>query len=219
MSQAIKAIIFDVGGVLVRTEDSRPRRRLAAKLNLSINELYDLVFSTQTWDQAQRGKITNTAHWQEVGRQIGLTRPEEVKAFRADFFAGDRLDQKLLDFILELRTRYKVAILSNAPGNLRNWIAREWEIPDDTFAAIVISGEEGVMKPHPQIYRVVLRRLGVTPSEAIFVDDMARNVSAAAQMGIHAVHYVTRESAIAQIKALLTKASSDATPDLTIPLE
>jgi HAD superfamily hydrolase (TIGR01509 family) len=59
------------------------------------------------------------------------------------------------------------------------------------FDVVVCSGEEGVAKPDPTIYRLALDRLGVEPGEAVFVDDSRGHVAAARELGIHAIHFTT----------------------------
>jgi len=205
MGKFVKAVIFDVGGVLVRTEDPAPRERLAAEHGLSVKELYDIVFGSDTWGLVQLGSITSDDHWQAVGHRMGLVRPDGANAFRAAFFAGDRLDRELLDLIRQLRARYKIALLSNAPGNLRHWIVREWEVPVNTFDEIVVSAEEGIMKPDPEIYCIALDRLGVLPQEAIFVDDFVENVEAARALGIKAIHFTSPEALRTELDSLLVE--------------
>ena len=218
MCNRIKAIIFDIGGVLVCTEDPAPRQRLAVDLGLSLEALYDIVFDSDTWNLAQTGRIANDDHWQAVGHGLGLAWPDEVIAFRTAFFAGDRLDREMLTLIQRLRGRCKTALLSNAPANLRRWIAEAWDIPpDDTFDEIVVSAEVGVMKPDPEIYRIALARLDVAPQEAIFVDDQARNVTSAARLGIHAVHHLSCERTATQIQALLGEHPLEMMVDMPIP--
>ena len=197
----IKALIFDVGGVLVRTEDPAPRQQLAARLGLSLRELYDAVLNNDTWNQVQLGHITNDEHWQAVGRQLGLTWPDQVNDFRTTFFSGDRLDRELLAFITNLHTWYKIALLSNAPANLHDWIANEWNIALDTFDEIIVSAQEGIMKPDPEIYRIALTKLNVAPHEAIFVDDFAENVKAAQALGIKAIHFISPEQLLAELNS------------------
>lgn len=201
MCKPIKAIIFDVGGVLVRTEDPTPRRQLAADLAMSLDALCGIVFGSDIWNLVQTGRITNDDHWRVVGRCLGLAWPDKVIAFRTAFFSGDRLDRDLISFIRRLRPRYKIALLSNAPGNLRPWIAEEWGVPDDTFDEIVVSAEEGIAKPDPEIYRVTLARLNVAPHEAIFVDDFVENVEAARALGIKAIHFTSPEALMTQLDA------------------
>jgi epoxide hydrolase-like predicted phosphatase len=201
MANPIRALIFDVGGVLVRTEDPTPRQQLAAKLNLSVRALYSVAFGGDTWRQVQLGRVADDEHWRAVGHRLGLAWPDEVHAFRETFFEGDRLDRQLIELIVQLRDRYKVALLSNAPANLRRWIVDEWDIPPDTFDAIVISAEQGVMKPDPEIYRVALARLDVAPHEAIFVDDFVENIKAARMLGIEAIHFTSPEVLVEELES------------------
>ena len=201
MPSPIKALIFDMGGVLVRTEDPAPRQQLAADLNLSLETRYDYVFGSDTWNLAQLGRITSDDLWQAVGRRLGLAWPDRVDAFRTAFFAGDRLDRNLIALIQRLRGRYKTALLSNALSDLRRWIAKEWNIPADTFDEIVVSAEEGIAKPNPEIYRLTLARLDVAPNEAIFVDDFVENVEAARALGIKAIHFTSPEALVTQLNA------------------
>ena len=209
MLDPIKAVIFDVGGVLVRTEDPGPRQRLAEDLNLPLEVLYDVAFGGETWNQVQTGRIPNDNHWQAVGRRLGLAWPDEVLDFRTTFFAGDRLDRDLIALIRRLRPRFKTALLSNAPGNLRHWIASQWNVPDDTFDEIVVSAEVGVMKPDPEIYRIALARLDVAPRQAIFVDDSVENVAAAQALGIKAIHFVSPEALVREFKSRIEVAADD----------
>jgi putative hydrolase of the HAD superfamily len=73
----------------------------------------------------------------------------------------------------------------------------------DAFDVSMFSYEVGMAKPDPSIYYLILNRLHVAPSEAIFVDDFSANIQAASEVGIHAVHFLNREQAIAEIRGLL----------------
>lgn len=183
----IQAIIFDVGGVLIRTQDHEPRRRLEQWLNLGYREAEEIVFSSVDGTAAQQGEISDVELWQRIARQFDLE-PEELDEFRRGFWAGDVLDQEMVDLIRRLHMTYQTAIISNATDNLRRLLTEEHQIAD-AFDLIVCSAEENVMKPHPEIYRRTLSRLGRKPQETIFVDDSPTNVSAARQLGMHAVHY------------------------------
>jgi putative hydrolase of the HAD superfamily len=59
----------------------------------------------------------------------------------------------------------------------------------------VTSAEIGVMKPDPRIYQVALDRLGLSPPEAVFVDDFIENVEAARRLGMGGVHFVEPDQA------------------------
>jgi epoxide hydrolase-like predicted phosphatase len=201
-TQAIRALIFDFGGVLVRTESQEPREQLAEKLGLSRQSLEEIVFDSSESLLLQLGRISYDERWQQTGQTLGLDSPDELRAFRRDFFSGDALDTELVTHIRRARRHYKTALLSNASASLAKLIRSQFQITD-CFDEIVISGLVGVMKPDPEIYRLVLNGLRIAPHEAIFVDDMKENVRAAADMGIHAIQFRTREELLTAIGRLL----------------
>lgn len=199
-SPPLRAVIFDLGGVLLRTEDPAPREALARRLGLSRRALEDLVFNSPAGRQAQRGEISPEALWEHVRERLGLP-PAQLPAVQHAFWEGDRLDAALVDFIRRLRPRFRTALLSNAWRDLRAQLPR-WGLAD-AFDQVVVSAEEGVMKPDPRIYHVTLERLGVLPAEAVFVDDFPRNVEGARRLGMYAIHFRHREQALAELRRLL----------------
>jgi epoxide hydrolase-like predicted phosphatase len=198
---AIQAIIFDLGGVLVRTEDSAPREKLARRLGLGRAELEELAFGGTSGIQAQRGEIDIDQHWENVRQELGMT-PDELRIFVDEFFRGDRLDDELVDAIRGFRGEYKTALLSNAFSNLRYYVNEVWQIAD-AFDELFISSEMGVTKPDERIYRLVLQRLAVAPEQAVFVDDFSHNIEGARAVGMHAVLFRSREATLSALDKLL----------------
>ncbi len=184
---SIRALIFDYGGVLMRTADPTSRRRLEQQLDLERGEAARLVFDSRRWDDVQEGRIDSDTFWSDVGQRLDLD-DAEVAEFRQQFWGGDRLDDELISLIRHLRDEgYRTALLSNAPAGLRDYL-HELGI-SDAFDVLVISGEEGVIKPAPEIYERALARLDVAPAEAVFIDDMRQNVEAARRVGLQATHF------------------------------
>ena len=183
----IKAIIFDVGGVLIRTEDYQPRREWEKKLGLAEWESEKIVFNSEMGQKAQRGAISDEALWRWIAEQLNLT-AADLAAFRASFWAGDALDVGLVDYIRRLRPAYQTAIISNATDALHESLTNQHKIAN-AFDLIVGSAREKVMKPAPEIYQRTLQRLGRLPEEAVFIDDFAHNIEAAQQMGWHTIHF------------------------------
>ncbi|MBX3056595.1 MAG: HAD family phosphatase [Anaerolineae bacterium] len=187
MTNRIKAIIFDFGGVILRTQDWSGRRRWEKRLGLPEHGAEQLVFNSEMGRQAQHGRITTNELWQWVGQTCGLS-AADLAQFRADFWAGDVLDGEMVAMIRGLRPSYQTALISNAFNDLRDVLTNQFAIAD-AFDVIVISAEEGIMKPDPRLYQIALERLGCRPEEAIFIDDFAYNIAGAQAVGLHAIHF------------------------------
>lgn len=184
----INAIIFDVGGVLIRTLDHGPRRRLEEQLGLEQWESEALVFSGADGTAAQMGAITEDDLWRSIADKLALDE-QELTEFQTEFWAGDALDYELVALIHQLREAgYQTAIISNATDRLHHLLSEVHQIAG-AFDLIVGSAEEKVMKPEHEIYRRTLDRLGVSPSQAVFIDDNKDNIRAAREVGMHAIHF------------------------------
>ena len=188
MSQ-IRALIFDFGGVLMRTMTDAPRREFERRMGLPPGRFDEVAYQSPLWDATQLGQVTYEQFWQDVGRRLGLDLSlEEAGKLGNTFWSGDRLDEELMAFIRRLRERgYRTAMLSNAPSYLCDFVEGLGIAAD--FDVLVVSGCEGVMKPDPAIYRLTLERLGVAPVEAVFIDDRPENIAAARQVGMPAVRF------------------------------
>jgi epoxide hydrolase-like predicted phosphatase len=182
----VKAVVFDWGGVLMRTVDASGRRKWERKLELPLYAVDRVVHGSRSWQQAQSGAITDAAYWADVAAQLGLDEGE-LAEFRRDYFGGDRLDDEMVQFIRELRPRFKTALLSNASPGLRG-LLDSLQVTT-LFDVLILSGEVGVQKPDPAIYQILLDRLGLSASETIFVDDFAQNVRAARRLGMQTLHF------------------------------
>lgn len=196
----IKAIIFDVGGVLLRTFDQSPRQRWEERLGMKPGDAEMLVFNSEQGRMAQRGEVAEETHWQWVGERLKLS-AAELAEFRRDFWAGDRLDSQLVQMIRQLRPHYQTGIISNAFEGLRRILHTKYPIAD-AFDNIVVSAEEGVMKPDAGIFALSLTRLGRAPHEAVFIDDMPANVAGARAAGLFAIHFTPETDLRAELTRL-----------------
>ena len=196
----IKAVFFDLGGVIVRTEFQAPRQQLAERLRMEYDDLDKLVFNSDSGLKAAMGEITSAEHWASVLKR--LKRPaSELSVIRDEFFAGDIIDRTLVEYIRSLRGKYKTGLISNAWSDLRDFVVREKF--DDAFDNMVISAEVGTMKPEPRIFQIALEQFGVKPKEAIFVDDFYINIEGCEKVGIKGIHFQDAESTLKQLKKLL----------------
>lgn len=195
----MRAVIFDFGGVIVRTEDQSGRLRAAARLGVPVDELYRAVFDSPVAALATVGQAPAEAVWAHVAALFRLD-AAALAQLQADFWAGDRRDDALVAFIRDLRPTFKTGILSNAWPDGRQIIAGKFGLAD-AVDDIVISAEVGIAKPDPRIFALAASRLGVAPAEALLVDDFLRNVEGARTAGMSAVHFRSPEQALAEVRA------------------
>lgn len=197
----IRAVIFDLGGVLLRTENPQPRQDLAKRYGLTRNDLEKLVFGSEDSVQAEVGAVAPRAVWNHVQKTLRIA-DDDLPTFQDAFWAGDRLDEDLLVFVNSLRGRYRTVLLSNAWSDMRKNIARRFG-KLDAFEMQIFSAEVGLRKPVPEIFQMVLDLLGADPEEAVFVDDFSENVQAARKLGLHTIHFKNAQQTRLDLENLL----------------
>jgi len=197
----IKAFVWDMGGVLLRTEDGSPRERLAGKFNLSRYELESLVFSSESSHQAERGIITAEEHWQTVKEYLNLD-SDQLAEFINAFWAGDQMDHTLVSFVDHLRPRYKTGLISNAWSNARSHIDGQHHFLH-VFDEVIFSSEVGIRKPHQEIFTMMLDRLGVCGNECVFIDDFPHNLDGAEELGMKTILFSDPNKVMEQITSMI----------------
>ncbi|MDX1601135.1 MAG: HAD family phosphatase [Anaerolineales bacterium] len=203
----IKAVIWDMGGVIVRTEDRASREAWEQRLDLPIGRLDQEVFESPESHQASVGEATADEVWRGVAERHGLDSEQRAQLER-DFWAGDLVDEGLVDVIRGLQSQYTTALLSNAWPDVREVIENQWGFAD-AFEEIVISAEVGMVKPNPKIYQLTLRRLQVHPEHAVFIDDFEKNVEGARAVGLHAIRFRTKQQTLRELFDLLGQQVED----------
>lgn len=198
---AVKAIVWDMGGVILYMRDEAPRKQLASDYHLPLERIYAAIFDSATAQQAMVGLITVEEHWRNVGESLGIPADELVN-FLERFWSSDAIDFSLIGIIKQLKANYKTGVLSNAWGDLREIMANRWNITS-AFDDIVISAEVGLAKPNPQIYQLTADRLGILPGEIIFIDDLARNIQAAQEIGFRTIQFITRAQVLRDLTRIL----------------
>ncbi|MDK2981340.1 MAG: glucose-phosphatase [Chloroflexota bacterium] len=203
MQTAIKAVIFDMGGVILRTVDPKPREALAKHLGVPRADLEQAIFSGPTSLQSEIGELSDVEHWETIAALYHQPIESWPQLYN-EFFGGDDLDNELVEYIRSLKDKVKVGLLSNAWVNGRQKLVKLYGDFLDIFDVAVFSSEIGLRKPDERAFQAVLDKLGVAAEEAIFVDDFPHNIAGAEQMGLHAVYFQNRADAIKEIDQLLS---------------
>jgi 2-haloacid dehalogenase len=198
----IEAVVFDLGGVLIDWDPRYVYRQLFAD-PADMEEFLGSV-CTLDWHRAHDLGADITRSCEE----LAAAHPEHrdmimVWAERGEEMVGGQFDGTV-ELLSELRASgMPCYTLSNMePDAFRVRCARfafmNW------FDAHVISGLEGVAKPDPRIFEILLRRHGLRPQATVFVDDQARNVDAARDLGLIALQFSSAAQLRRDLQALGT---------------
>jgi epoxide hydrolase-like predicted phosphatase len=187
MSREIKAIVFDMGGVIILTCDHQPRIELAKRLGIPIKELEDEVFSSDSAIRSELGEYTKYQHWEKI---LEKKKKNRITPHEADdmFWAGDCIDNELMEYIYKLKEDFIVGFISNAFTGAREWVDDHFHFLK-AFDLVLFSYEVGLRKPDARIYTFFCDRLGVLPRQSVFIDDLEVNVEGAGIAGLYAIQY------------------------------
>ena len=206
----IRAVIFDVGDVILRETDHTKRFEWEKRLGLASGQLTRLVQNSEPAAHAASGEVSERKVWQAVGDQLGLD-DVQISELQRDFWSSEQLDTTLVQFIQSLRPRYKIGILSNAWSDARYFHNTKFKMNTWVDAA-VYSAEVKLLKPDPRIYQIVLDQLEVPANECVFVDDKPVNIEAAQALGMQGVLCRNTQQTIADIQAYLDEDRSAVLP-------
>lgn len=205
----LRALVVDYGGVLTQ-------QTMGAFTESYGIDADAFTLAIRQWLGAPVGarRSTHPVHAFERG-EIGLAdferalaarlRGPDGRAVQAEgllhrMFAGFRGEPVMVDVVRRTRRAgFRTALLSNSWG-VDGYQRDDW---DELFDAVVISGEVGLRKPEPEIYRRTAAALRVRPAECVFVDDLRVNVEGAVATGMIGIHHVTPAETIAELEALL----------------
>ena len=191
-----RAVLFDVGGVLMRNADLRAHRKWEALLGVNDGQLHNFLFSSRDAERAFLGQLREADLFRDAARRLHLSDAQRTELVM-DFWAGERVDIRLLEFIGSLRPRYKTALVSNAWSDSRESFVRHGIC--DVMDAVIISAEVGVMKPDPRIFEIAAERLQVQTRECIFVDDKEDNLQGARRAGMTPIQFRNTDQCIASL--------------------
>jgi putative hydrolase of the HAD superfamily len=197
----VRAVIFDIGGVLSQYTDFETYLKWEQRLGLPQKGLFKIIYENPISQQATLGKATIAQIWEEVGRQLDLP-TAEVSKMQAEIWSGYEWNTPMLDFVRSLKPDYKTGALSDAWADASEGMVDV--INHDLFDVIVFSADVGMQKPSPEIYRLTLARLQVEPQEALFLDDREKNVDGARSVGMHGLLFTETQQAIQDINHLLS---------------
>lgn len=192
-----EAIICDLGNVLINFD-----HRIAVKKILSLTpkkDIYNLFFDSPFTKLYEEGKLSSDEFFRRIKKSLDLN--IDYSTFLPiwnEIFFETPLNIKMHNFLRSIKSRYKLVMLSNINKTHFEFIRAKMSILDE-FDRLIVSYEEGVRKPHPEIYKRALQSVNTLPSKTLYIDDREDLVSAAGKLGIKGIVF-KGEVSIEQIK-------------------
>jgi putative hydrolase of the HAD superfamily len=187
-----KALIFDLGGVIVPLHFKQAYSRIAHLCGCTPEEIPRRISKTDLVRRFETGQIEPEPFSKELLEVVGAP-PMSYDEFR-DLWCWIFGDHTLLpeSMFAGLRQNYRLVLLSNT-NRLHFDVLRERHPLLAHFHETVLSYEVGAMKPSPEIYRAAIAGAGCHPSECFFTDDVLPYVEGARAEGLDAVQFQSAE--------------------------
>jgi putative hydrolase of the HAD superfamily len=201
----IRAIIFDIGGVLVHEMDLDLNGEWDERLDLRSGELTQRFIESGVPQLALTGKISQYEAWRRIEAFMNFT-DEQMHEYKDKLWAQTYLYTDMAQFLKKLHSFYKTATLSNDWQGAREENNRRFGLSDAIHVdEMIYSAEEGIAKPDVRIYQLACDRLGVPPKETLFLDNSDICVKTAQQIGMLAIQFKSSIRAIRDIQVVLER--------------
>ncbi len=205
----IKTIIFDFGGVIAPISRESAVKAFERIGLLDADTRLDKYHQTGIFQDLEEGRLSADEFRIELGKLCGreLTY-EEVREAWLGFFTG--IDERIIDYVADLRKEYQVFILSNTNPYVMSWacspaLSASGRSLHNLAHRLYLSYEIGHTKPAHEIFDYMLRDSGIDPKESLFVDDGVGNTARGTEYGMHTLTPINGEDWRNDLTALLNK--------------
>lgn len=202
-SPKLRAIIFDIGRVLIRVDVARAMTGLADGVSLSPEEVWSALEKDPRWNDWQEGRMSPQNWHLHVSRRLGskLSFEQFVAVWN---HALDPTPMHEETFLAKLGKKYRLAVLSNTDPLHVAHMEKTYSL-FELFPTRIYSCRVGASKPNPVIYKETLQACKVRAHEAVYVDDVPAYAQAAAQLGMHGLVFHSPEQLHSELNALGVK--------------
>ena len=201
-SRKLRAVIFDIGRVLVRVDIRKAQLGLTKGLSFTPEELWSAIEKDPRWPDWQEGRMSARDWHLNLCKRLGISL--DFEEFTKVWNSALDPDPILPDSLFEhLAKSYRLGVLSNTDplhvGHLESTYSFFHYFPKP---ARIYSCAVGASKPNPLIFREALRRCKVTAEQAVYIDDIAAYADAARALGCSAVEFRNPEQLHQCLEAL-----------------
>lgn len=191
--RGVKAIIFDLGNVIIDLHYERTVRQLTKLSGISADELGDMLVQAPILQAFETGRISEEEFRRRFCEMLSIQLSDDGFDVMWNSFLGE-ISKERIKRMLQLKSQFSTFILSNTNSihvrsfNKQLAAVHGVELLDALVERVYFSHEVGMRKPNADIYLHILQQEGLLPHETLFIDDRADNIEAAAALGIRTFH-------------------------------
>ena len=199
-SLKVRAIIFDIGRVLIRVDVARAMAGLADGVSLSPEEVWSALEKDPRWKDWQEGRISPQDWHLHVSRRLGskLSFEQFVEVWNRALNPTPIHEEAFLE---KLGKKYRLAVLSNTDPLHVAHLEKTCGF-FQLFPVRIYSCSVGASKPNPVIYKEALQACKVRAQEAVYVDDVLGYAQAASQLGMRGIVFQSPEQLQSDLRTL-----------------
>ena len=200
----VKAIIFDLGGVVVDLDFSNFYNRVITQSPLNKPQTPIMLEFFRQSDIYHQGNMTDDEFYQLACDLLQVCMVDQTEFFEAFNSIISDINLNVIDLIKKIRdtNKYKLIALSNV--NSSHWdfiLKKNWDFLN-YFHELILSHEIHLIKPDPEIFKYAIQKAGCKPQQIVFIDDGLNNIRSAKQLGIFGIKYTNLDELIEELKKL-----------------
>lgn len=208
MKEEIKAIIFDVGGVLAlgKTIFFKNKERnsvhvgIARKLKISLDQWFDAIDSI--YGKSIEGQVPKEKVLTTLSEKLNISKRNLTKIVTSEYNSHFKQNKQLFKTAKDLKKKgYKVAVLSD-----QWYLSQDALMPNSLYSffdKIIVSCEVGMRKPNPKIYKYTLKKLKLKPQQTVFIDNQMWNLKPAQELGMNTILFKNNKQTIKELGEFL----------------
>lgn len=191
----IKAIIFDMGGVI--TNYSTPGFQILADL-LDVDYKKLLALFINYRPALGKNEMTAKEFCDILAQELKPKTHKIVQLWKRAYAESILVDKKMLEYISKLKNKgYKIGLISNVP-KLHAEIIRKKGLYEP-FDVVILSYKVKLLKPDKQIYDLALKKLKLKPEECVILDDQEKNIAILKTRGFDAIRFESCEQLVSEL--------------------
>jgi len=200
----VKAIIFDLGGVVVDLDFTNFYNSIITQSPLNKPQTPIMLEFFRQSDIYHQGNMTDDEFYQLACDLLQVCMLDQSEFFKAFNSIISDINLDVIKIIKKIRDSKKFKLIALSNVNSSHWdfiLKKKWDFLN-YFDELILSHEIHLIKPDPKTFEYAIQKAGCKPEQIVFIDDGLNNIRSAKQLGIVAIKYTNIEALIEEFKKL-----------------